>query len=238
MGAVTRQSAYPPTGEASGTNTMKKRRKQLNISTPLIYSPTATSPKEGDTREALKERLASIGQDGAYNANQYLKKIYQTQEEIVYSDSWLTKVKTDFQSGNPHSVSQHDCLQANPDSTKSERFSGSHQAPHAGRDHLDERGARSLTVNTGLHFHMEKDQEKRFKHPFCTYSPPSTQNPTPPTIQPMCRRVDAFSERTLQGLYYEEQRGTRLKNNKGMFNEEQQPALDQRNQSQATMPSE
>ncbi|KAK5884716.1 hypothetical protein CesoFtcFv8_018509 [Champsocephalus esox] len=79
MGAVTRQSAYPPTGEASGTNTMKKRRKQLNISTPLIYSPTATSPKEGGTREALKEGLASIGQDGAYNAIQYLKKIYQTQ---------------------------------------------------------------------------------------------------------------------------------------------------------------
>lgn len=35
----------------------------------------------------------------------------------------------------------------------------------AGWDHLDESGARSLTVNTGHHFHMEKDQEKRFKHP-------------------------------------------------------------------------
>lgn len=35
----------------------------------------------------------------------------------------------------------------------------------AGWDHLDKSGARSLTVNTGHHFHMEKDQEKRFKHP-------------------------------------------------------------------------
>lgn len=41
----------------------------------------------------------------------------------------------------------------------------------AGLDHLDESGARSLTVNTGLHFHMEKDQGKRFKHPFSTFLP-------------------------------------------------------------------
>lgn len=40
MGAVTRQSAYLPMGEANRANTMRKRRKQLNISTPLIYSPT------------------------------------------------------------------------------------------------------------------------------------------------------------------------------------------------------
>ncbi|KAK1877365.1 Retroelement silencing factor 1 [Dissostichus eleginoides] len=200
MGAVTRQSAYPPTGEASGTNTMKKRRKQLNISTPLIYSPTATSPKEGGMREALKERLASIGQDGAYNAIQYLKKINQTQEEIVYSDSWLTKVKTDFQSGNPHSVSQHDCLQANPDSTKSERFSGSHHAPHPFR-----------LFDTSLHRIKEEERRK------------------------MKEGKEEERERewmhSVRGLF-------KLKNNKGIFNEEQQPALDQRNQSQATMPSE
>lgn len=35
----------------------------------------------------------------------------------------------------------------------------------AGRDHLDESGARSLTVNTGLPFHMEPAQGTRFKHP-------------------------------------------------------------------------
>lgn len=45
-------------------------------------------------------------------------------------------------------------------------------------------GARSLTVNTRLHFHREKDQEKRFKHPFCTFLPPSTE-----LRQPSCPRV-------------------------------------------------
>lgn len=56
MGAVTRQSAYPPTEEASHTNTMRKRRKQLNISAPLIYSPTATSPQERGGWGALQKR--------------------------------------------------------------------------------------------------------------------------------------------------------------------------------------
>lgn len=39
----------------------------------------------------------------------------------------------------------------------------------AGRDHLEESGARSLTVNTGLHFHMDKDQGSRFKQALSTF---------------------------------------------------------------------
>lgn len=62
MGAVTRQSAYPPTGEASHTNTMRKRRKQLNISTPLIYFPTATSLQEGRSGGALMKRTPTGSQ--------------------------------------------------------------------------------------------------------------------------------------------------------------------------------
>lgn len=61
-------------------------------------------------------------------------------------------------------------------------LSGNGVLSDAGRDHLDESGARTLALNPGLHFHVEKHQRKRFKHPFCTFLPPSTQNPTPPTI--------------------------------------------------------
>lgn len=35
-------------------NTMRKRRKQLNISTRLIHSPTTAAPQEGRSGEALK----------------------------------------------------------------------------------------------------------------------------------------------------------------------------------------
>lgn len=64
------------------------------------------------------------------------------------------------------------------------RAAGSGALSDAGRDHLDESRARSLTVNTGLHFHMEKDQGKRFKQPLSTFWPSSTQKPR--LHQPSC----------------------------------------------------
>lgn len=48
MGAVTRQSAYPPTGEVSCANTARTSGgQQLNISAPLIYFPSCLVA-EGD----------------------------------------------------------------------------------------------------------------------------------------------------------------------------------------------
>lgn len=62
MGAVTRQSAYPPTGESSHPNTMRKRRKQLNISIQLIYFPTATSFQEcRNLKEKSSNQLIASG---------------------------------------------------------------------------------------------------------------------------------------------------------------------------------
>lgn len=66
MGAVTRQSAYPPTGEASRTSAMRKRREQLNISTPLIYFPTTTAAAaspQGGRRGAASQKRSPTGQD-------------------------------------------------------------------------------------------------------------------------------------------------------------------------------
>lgn len=49
----------------------------------------------------------------------------------------------------------------------------------AGRDHLDESGARSPTVNTGHHFLMETAQERGFKCPLHTFLTPATRHSPP-----------------------------------------------------------
>lgn len=85
MGAVTRQSAYPPMGEANRANTMRKRRKQLNISTPLIYSPTLGEVYWRSLEERAFKTLAMAKVTKYYYTVNHIKDSYSAGVKVIKS---------------------------------------------------------------------------------------------------------------------------------------------------------